>query len=126
MKVEEGNKEAMRLAKEYGAGFFAMSLNKQAKLVGCHPNTWKKTSFFQQAVATGKISPAKARGPKVKSLTAGREAATGEGEKDEIQEQVAEGELRRLMAEQAADCEPSPLKDDPPGRERKVHFRKRL
>jgi hypothetical protein len=62
----------------------------------------------------------------VESFTAGREAVTGEGDKDEIQKQVEEAELRRLTSEQAADYEPTPLEDDPPGRERKVHSRKRL
>jgi hypothetical protein len=126
MKVGEANEKAMREDKRYGAGFFAMSLNNQAELIGCHRQTWKKTPFYQAAVANGNICPAKPKGPKVESLTVRREAVTGEGEKDEIQKQVAEKELRRLTAEQATDYEPTPLEDDPPGRKRKVHFGKRL
>jgi hypothetical protein len=35
-------------------------------------------------------------------------------------------ELQRLIAEQEADAEPSPLDDDPPDRPRKVRQHKRL
>jgi hypothetical protein len=116
----------MTLAKEFGKAFFAMSKTKQAKLIGCHHLTWEKTAFYLKAVEVGKITPPKPKAAKVFSFTSGREKATGEGEINEIQKQAAEIELRRLTAECEADNEPSPLENDPPGRDRKVHFRKRL
>jgi hypothetical protein len=56
--------------------------------------------------------------PKAQSLTAEREAVTGEGDRDKI--------LQELIAEQDADKEPSPLEGDPPNRPRKIHSRKRV
>jgi hypothetical protein len=126
MTADEANQKAMTLAKQYGAAFFTMSLRKQAQLIGCHYKTWKETALYKAALADGRICPPKPRGPKVVSFTPRREAATGEGGKNEIQKLVAEAELRRLKAEQARDHEPSPLEEDPSERERKVRSRKRL
>src|SRR5262245_48060497 len=46
------------------------------------------------------------------------EAVLGEGDKDEA--------LKKLIAEQEADHEPSPFDEDPPKRPRKVYTPKRL
>jgi hypothetical protein len=124
--VEAANTQALNLARKYRRAFFTMSLTKQAKLIGCHWKTWKKTKLYLEAVKDGRIAPPKPKAPKVVTFTDRIEAATGEGEKDEIQKEVAERETRRLIAEQSADAEPSPLEDDLPGRERKAHSRKRL
>jgi hypothetical protein len=127
MSVGEANTKARKLVKQYRRAFFAMSKNQQAELIGCHRRTWEKTQLYQSAVTKGLIAPPKPRVPKTITFTSELEAATGEGERDEIQKQAADEEtLRRLMEEQAADYEPSSLKDDPPGRQRKIHSRKRL
>jgi hypothetical protein len=47
-----------------------------------------------------------AAAPKTVSFTPILEAVTGEGERDEV--------LNQLIAAQKADYEPSPLEDDPP------------
>jgi hypothetical protein len=125
MTVEQANANAKKLAKQYQNAFFAMSKRQQAELIGCHYQTWEQTDLYKSAVKKGRIPAPQPRVPKTVSLTNNLEAATGEGEKDETQKKAAEHELRRLRAEQAGDHEPSPLSDDPPGRERKVHFRKR-
>lgn len=126
MNVEQANQEAKRQAQKLGKGFFALSKRKQAELIGCHHLTWEKTEFYRMAVKQGKIKSAKMKTPKVVSFTSGIEAATGEGDKDEVEKRVEQQELARLIAEQKADKEVSPMEDDPPGRERKIHFHKRL
>ena len=50
--------------------------------------------------------------PKTVSLTPALEVATGEGERHEV--------LNRLIAEQQADSDLSPLEDDAPGKPRRV------
>jgi hypothetical protein len=126
MKVEEANANAMKLLQEYGKAFFVMSLTKQAELIGCHCNTWKKTPLYLEAVKDGRISAPKTRAPKTVSLTDRVEAVTGQGEKNGVQSEAAQAELQRLIAECKNDAEPSPLDDDPPNRQRKVHARKQL
>jgi hypothetical protein len=119
MTVEEANTKAMKLARKMRAGFFALSERQQAKQIGCSWQTWSRTPFYRKAQAkrpAGKRS--KPPSPKTESLTAGREAVTGEGDKDEV--------LQQLIAEQEADKEPSPLETAPPNRPRKIHSRKRL
>jgi hypothetical protein len=119
MTVERANDKAMKLARKLRAGFFALSERQQAKQIGCSWATWKKTEFYAKAQArrpAGKRSTVSS--PKAESLTAAREAVTGEGDKEEV--------LQQLIAEQEADKEPSPLESDAPGRPRKVHSRKRL
>lgn len=115
MTAEEANAKAMKLAHKMRTGFFALSERQQAKLIGCSWKTWRKTEFYPKAQAerpAGKRS--KTSSPKAESLTAGREAVTGEGDKDEV--------LQQLIAEQEADKEPSPLESH----QRKIHSRKRL
>jgi hypothetical protein len=68
---------------------------------------------------TGRGKEGNAPAPKALSLTSDLEAVTGEGEPNEV--------LEQLIAEQEADHEPSPLEPDPPdSRPKKVHSRKRL
>jgi hypothetical protein len=124
MSVSEANAGAMRQAKKFGKAFFEMSLRQQAELIGCHYRTLKATDFYKRSVEKGLIGPTQPKGPRVRSLTNKLQATLGEGEIDEVEKQVAERELRRLTAEQ--DGELSPIEDDPPGHERKVHVHKRL
>ena len=126
MTVEQANATAEKLVRKFGKAFFVMSKTKQAGLIGCHHLTWEQTELFKTAAQKGHLPAAKPRAKKTVSLTNAMEAVTGEGGRDETCHEAAERELRRLKAEQAADHEPSPLEDDPPGRERKVHFGKRL
>jgi hypothetical protein len=119
MTVEQASEEAMKLAHKLRARFFALSERQQAEMIGCHWQTWKRTPFFSQLKKRRLDSKQKMpSSPKTESLTSGREAVIGEGDRDEV--------LEKLMAEQEADKEPSPLENDPPYRPRKVHFRKRL
>jgi len=127
MSVEEANKEAKKVAKRFGKGFFAMSANKQAEHVGCHHLTWKNTAFYKSAMEKGLITKPKKRVLKAVGLTATLETVIGEGERNEILNQVGDRELHRLIQEQVADFEPSPLEPSPmPERERKVRCRKRV
>jgi hypothetical protein len=115
MKVGEANDKAMKLAGEMRDGFFALSGRQQAKMIGCSWATWTKTDFY--VIAQDKRPGGKRQrvtSPKTLSLTAEREAVTGEGGKDEV--------LQKLIEEQEADNEPSPLMDRP----RRIHSRKRL
>jgi hypothetical protein len=118
MSKTDANEKAKVLAKRYGRAFFQMSKRKQAELIGCHCRTWAATDLYRSAVKKGLVSPSKTRSPKTVSFTSEQEKVTGEGERDEV--------LRQLLAECAADNEPSPLDHDPPGRSRKVHAHKRL
>jgi hypothetical protein len=123
---EAANAIAQNVAKELGEGFFSMSMRKQASLIGCHHRTWQQTELYKSAVKRGRITPPKPRAPRTVSLTKELEAVTGEGEKDETQKKASEQELQRLLRAHTADHEPSPLSDDPPGRQRRIHSRKRL
>jgi hypothetical protein len=119
MTVKEANDEAMKLAQRLRSEFFLYSERKQAKVIGCHWKTWRKTDFYQTANAKRIVAKQrKPSSPKAVSLTAGLETVTGEGEKNEI--------LQKLIAEQEADIEPSPVEHDITNRPRKVHSRKRL
>jgi hypothetical protein len=107
MTIEAANAEATKLARRLGKAFFHMSKSRQAKLIGCHHRTWVQTPLFKSAVEKGLMPAPKPRAPKTVPLTKELEAVTGEGEKQEV--------LQKLIAEQ----------EDPLGRERRVHSRKR-
>jgi hypothetical protein len=144
MTVEEANTKAMRLAKQMKRAFFQLAQREQARRIGCSWATWHKTRFFAEAQKRGDRRPRRARGKNaagplpVSSFTRDLEAATGEGNRDEVLNQMiareeTEGEahakqqaLERLIAEQEADSEPNPCEADPPGRSQKVRTRKRL
>lgn len=119
MGVEEANRKAMELAKSMGEEFFLLSERKQAKRIGCSWQTWSHTEFYR--TAKSKRSPQQAKDKtaarKVVRLTGNLEGAIGEGNRNEV--------LEKLIAEQEADCEPSPLEDDPPGQPRRVRCYKR-
>jgi hypothetical protein len=136
MSVEEANEEALKQAKKWGAVFFSMSNNRQAKLIGCHPLTWRKTQLYKTAVEQGKINPPKPKRVKALSFTRGRASVIGQGKKDEVlnlagereeQRLKEERELLRLTAQSQKESKenPSPTDVDPPDRKRKVHSRTR-
>ncbi len=118
MTVEQANKRAMQLAKQMKEGFFSLSEREQARRIGCSWVTWGKTEFYAQAQKRRARQP---RSPerKATSFTSHVEAVTGEGDRNEV--------LNQLIAEQEADSEPSPLEDDPPdSKPKKVRERKLL
>jgi hypothetical protein len=119
MSVDRANEKAQRLAMKMRMAFFALSERQQAELIGCSWKTWTKTPFYKKAKEKRPAGLGrKPASPKTASLTPKVEATTGEGDRDEV--------LQQLIEEQEADREPSPLESDPPNRPRQVHFRKRL
>jgi hypothetical protein len=141
MTVEVANRKGMQLAKQYKERFFALSRRKQAKRIGCSFETWRKTPFYQKAEKRRQGLEGKkgAGSPRTISFTSNVEATLGEGDRNEVLDQViareeseaeariAEQELKRLVAEHKADHEPSPFDDDPPGDPpKRVRHRKRL
>jgi hypothetical protein len=118
MTVAEANLKARELARWRRKKFFAMSQNDQAKEIGCSWGTWSKTPFYKECKKQGKIKPGKhpkgSRPPSVVSLTAKMEEVVGDGDKNQVLEEVADKEtLEDLIAEQQAEREPSPLEEDP-------------
>ncbi len=116
MTREEANARAMELAKRLGQKFFLLSGREQARQIGCSWKTWERTALYQTVKAKAKrlqMRPSSRRS--AVSFTPGLESVTGEGEKDEV--------LNNLIAEQRADDEPRPLDDSGP---KKVRCRKRL
>src|SRR5262249_20963228 len=100
MTVEQANAEAKKTAHKFGKGFFALSESKQADLIGCHWQTWTKTSFYATAKRRKLLGESRQpSSPKSESLTFGREAVVGQGDKDAV--------LKKLIADQEADPEPS-------------------
>jgi hypothetical protein len=119
MTVEQANERAGHLVKQMRKAFFQLSARKQAEKIGCNWGTWTKTPFYQKYKKRNAVPDRGAGSPPVVSLTSDLEAVTGEGDPNEI--------LEQLIAEQKADSEPSPLADDPPdARPKRVRFRKRL
>jgi hypothetical protein len=124
MTVEEANEKAMELAKRQKRAFLLLSEREQAKRIGCHWRTWRKTTFYRKArrLRARLVGQARQRevpgSPPVASLTTSVEAVTGEGDRNEV--------LEQLIAQQEADREPSPLEKDLPDSPRKVRCRKRL
>jgi hypothetical protein len=115
MTVAQANRQAQKLARRVGPAFFAVSEREQARQIGCAWQTWAKTEFYQTARARKeRAEPGKAaRPPAAVSLTSEMEAALGDGGRDAV--------LEELVAEQAADNEPSPLDPDPPDKPVKVY-----
>jgi hypothetical protein len=100
--------------------FVQQSLREWAEAIGCSAALVTKLPFWQETMEqTGRGKKDKLPAPKAVSLTGSAEAVTGEGNKNEV--------LNQLIAQQEADKEPSPLEDDlPDSRPKRVHTRKRL
>jgi hypothetical protein len=116
MTVEEANAEALHVAGRLGQTFFTASDRAQAKLIGCHVQTWRKTPLFRKKYPRGRKPTRRAR--RACSFTSALEDVTGKGGRDAV--------LDDLVAEQAAEMEPSPLEPDAPEKPRKVNVRKRV
>jgi hypothetical protein len=124
MSVEEANRKAMQLVRGLARKtvFFKLSLREQARRIGCHVDTWKKTELYRTAKKEGRLrkqKPRRAGGPrKVVTLSPTIEAMTADKNAQEA--------LAHLVAEQAGEAEndPSPLDDS--ARPRKARARKRL
>jgi hypothetical protein len=116
MTAEQADERAFQLLKTDRA-FRTDSDSEQARKIGCHPNTWKKTPCYQ-TLKRRKAQQIKTRqdGPHVESLSEGVEA----------QQRVRE--YHRLVDEQKQDMaqDPSPLEPDPPGRPKRARQRKQL
>jgi hypothetical protein len=116
MTKDEANATAMRLA-EADRFFVHRPLREWAKAIGCSMGLVAKLPFWLTTMEqTGRSQKGRVPLPKAVSLTSNLEAVVGDDD----------AELRRLMDEQQADAEPSPLDDDPPNaRPRRVRTRKR-
>jgi hypothetical protein len=148
MSAEEANEAAMRLVHEHGQVFFALSETEQARRIGCHLNTWRKTPLYKKAAKRrerGKSNARSASQPAraAVSFTSSIEATVGTGAPDdqmnrliheeEEQKKMKQDrqqhaqELQQALADYARDFEPSPLDEDPPdGRPKRVTHRKRV
>jgi hypothetical protein len=123
MSVSDADKKAKELAGKHKAAFFALSQTQQAKLIGCHLDTWQKTPFYQAADRRGRI---RKRGP-AKTLPAvdlsgsiletegyGVQGTKGQHARHDMLNQLVEGEeaeakrqaeLKALREEQRRDDE---------------------
>jgi hypothetical protein len=104
MTKEVANEKMMALAKN-NPDFVKKGIHDMAKEIGCSSSTIHKTSFWR----TLRDQTGRSRNkntPKVVSLTDSLEATVGEGDEHEI--------LERLIQEQNADHEPSPLESSSP------------
>jgi hypothetical protein len=117
MTVEEANEKAMDLAKA-DRFFVQRPLREWAEAIGCSEGTVAKLTLWRETMkATGRGRSGRVAPPKAVSLTGNLEAGIGD----------EDANLKRLIAEQAADAEPSPREEDQPGqRPRKVRTRKRV
>jgi hypothetical protein len=130
MTREQANLRALELAKQLGKPFFHLSESEQARRIGCSWRTWSRTTFYKEArkrkaqLGGRGGRDGQAGSPPVTGLTDDLEAAAYEaGQTQSGRDEV----LNKIIAEQEADNEPSPLEGDPPGaRPRKVYTRRRL
>jgi hypothetical protein len=114
MTAEEANRKGMELARQLGKAFFVLSEREQAARIGCTWRTWSKTSIYKKARQQRRKQHPARGAPHAVSFSSAMEAVTGEGGREET--------LNKLVAEQEADYEPSPVEEDPPGdRPRKVY-----
>lgn len=118
MTQKEANQKALLLAKR-DRSFVLRSVRQWAKAIGCSAGLVSKLPYWVETRDKRRRAKGPGKGPKTISLTAGLEAVTGQGDRDEA--------LRQLISEQEADYEPSPLEDDREGRRKgTVRARKRL
>jgi hypothetical protein len=114
MSKEQADAKARELAKELGPKFYLLSKREQAKMIGCHHKTWGGTLFYQTALQEkSRLLPQPATGKS-------RRRASNLSDKTLASVGREHGELQRLIDEQKADYEPSPLDHDPPDAPRRV------
>jgi hypothetical protein len=122
--VAEANAIAKALVGSLGgAMFFGASESAQARKIGCHLNTWRKTELYKAAKKQGKIKKRKSS----QLLTAVKLsdailASNGNVQRKDRLHKERDSELNKLIAEQERDYEPSPLGD--PGKKRLRSCRK--
>jgi hypothetical protein len=116
MKLAAANSKAIELAKSDPA-FLSGSLREWAEAIGCSEGQVAKLDLWiaKQREADHKSNQSKS--PRTVSLTGGLLATTPADCDDPLQ---------RLIREQKADDEPSPLEPDPPDKPLRVQLRKKL
>ena len=109
------NETAKGVVKKEGKAFLYLSQSKQAKRLGCHLRTWRKTEMYREVQRTkaALAKQATPRGPRVVGFTPGVEARVADEREKTVQE---------LVAEQQQDFEPAPTDPTP----RKVRNHKRV
>jgi hypothetical protein len=116
MMLAAANSKAMELAKSDPA-FMSKSTREWADDIGCsYGLVGKLDLWIQKQELTGHDSK-QSKSPQTVSLTDQLLAVTSADE---------EQPLQRLIREQRADQEPSPLEPDSPDKPRRVHYRKKL
>jgi hypothetical protein len=131
MPVADSNKRAMELVKDLGIAFYRLSETEQAKRIGCHLRTWRKTDLYKTAKEK-RLAGQTPKGRKAVTLTEAVEATVGVGNRDEVlnhlitdeRDATAKRSWEDLSREEqeaftAGQDEPSPLEDDPPSRPRR-------
>lgn len=107
MTAEEANRKAMELAKEDRL-FIQRSQREWADAIGCSVGLVSKLPFWEKTMQhSGRQRKGKATASKVVRLTDDLEAVMGEGGRNDV--------LEKLIAQQQADYERSPLEEDAPG-----------
>ena len=101
MSRNKANAKALELAKQQKQDFFLLSERRQAKLIGCHWQTWRDTPFFAEAQRhrtrlAKRIAKGTAGGsPPAISLTGNLEAVAAAGKPDEVLNRLAEAEEKQ-------------------------------
>jgi hypothetical protein len=102
LTCNEANEKAMRLARSDSSFARAPTIRRWAKAIGCSTGLVSKLPFWQKCKA--KLgSKESAKRPKVVAFTKPLEDTLGQDDP----------ELKRLIEEQEADCEPSSLDNTP-------------
>ncbi len=118
--ADEANKAAMKLAKQDPAFVIGGVRDWAAAIRGatgktCSIATIEATRLWRETMKVTGRGRTRGKAPKAVALTDNMESVVGEGGKDEV--------LKKLIAQQDADYEPSPIDDDPPAKRRKPkHF----
>jgi hypothetical protein len=116
MSLAAANSKVSELAKD-DPSFISKSLREWAGAIGCSEGQVAKLDLWIAKQKEAGPKSNQARSPKTVSLTGGLLATTPAQGDDQLQ---------RLIRDQKADREPSPLDPDPPDKRLKVHSRKEL
>jgi hypothetical protein len=128
LTTSQADQKARELDKAMGWDFRVLAETEQAKLIGCHRMTWRKTDFYAEAERKGLFRKRPSRrkpgnSTPTTSLTDAVEAREGaiKAKRGQGRENA---QLKQLIADHEANKEPSPLDPDPPDA-RKKKARKR-
>jgi hypothetical protein len=123
--ASEANARARDLARSFGEAFFAMSESAQARKIGCHPKTWRKTEFYKAAARQGKIKRRNsARSRPAVNLSDSILASNGNVQRKDRLHKERDAQLNKLIEEQEQDYEPSPVENDSGAKKRPRRHRK--